>query len=65
MGVGPPTSLIPSKGVCRDCAMSTHDFVYQTFILYIFVKALILAPLGWMAFMYWWSQRNNSATTEE
>jgi hypothetical protein len=44
--------------------MSTHEFVYQTFIIYIFVKALILAPLGWMTFMYWWSERRSDARSE-
>jgi hypothetical protein len=32
--------------------MSTHDFVYQTFIIYIFLKASVLLPLAWVAFVY-------------
>jgi hypothetical protein len=44
--------------------MNTHEFVYQTFVLYIFLKALILAPLGWVTFMYWWTERQNNARSE-
>lgn len=40
--------------------MATHDFVYQTFVLYIFIKALVLAPLAWITFMYRWNERKNS-----
>jgi hypothetical protein len=37
--------------------MSTHQFVYETFVIYLFVKSLVFAPLLWLAFMYWWSKR--------
>jgi hypothetical protein len=41
--------------------MATHDFVYQTFVIYLFMKGLVFAPLLWLAFMYWWSKRQNVA----
>ena len=47
--------------------MATHDFVYQTFVLYIFIKALVLAPLGWITFIYRCNERKSrqgSATPE-
>ena len=37
--------------------MSTHQFVYETFVIYLFVKSLVFAPLLWFAFMYRWSKR--------
>jgi uncharacterized membrane protein YdbT with pleckstrin-like domain len=45
--------------------MTTHEFVYQTFVVYVFVKALILAPLGWMTFMFWLSERNGQLPSGE
>jgi hypothetical protein len=39
--------------------MTTQDLVLKTFIVYIFVKMLIFAPLAWMAFLSWWSERND------
>jgi len=45
--------------------MSTHEFVYQTFIIYIFVKALIFAPLAWITFMYWWVERRNTQSADK
>lgn len=45
--------------------MTTHEFVYQTFVIYVFVKALILAPLAWMTFMFWWSERSKSLPSGE
>ena len=40
--------------------MTTQDLVLKTFIVYIFVKMLIFAPLAWMAFLSWWSERNET-----
>ena len=31
--------------------MTTHQFVYQTFVLYICLKAAILLPLAWFTFL--------------
>ena len=31
-------------------AMTTHEMVYQIFVVYIFLKALFFAPLLWFAF---------------
>jgi hypothetical protein len=45
--------------------MTTHDFVYQTFVIYLFIKSLVFAPLIWLAFMYWWSERQIQVPTEE
>jgi hypothetical protein len=39
--------------------MSTHDFVYQTFLIYIFIKSLVFFPLVWVACVYWWSERSS------
>lgn len=41
--------------------MTTHDFVYQTFVIYIFIKSLVFFPLVWIAFLYWWSERKSQA----
>lgn len=41
--------------------MTTHDFVYQTFVIYIFIKSLVFFPLLWIAFMFWWSERKSPA----
>jgi len=43
--------------------MSTYEFVYQTFLVYIFLKSLIFFPLLWVACVYWWSERSKSAET--
>ena len=40
--------------------MTTHDFVYQTFIVYIFLKASILLPVAWVAFVYSRSEKRLS-----
>jgi hypothetical protein len=45
--------------------MTTHDFVYQTFVVYVFIKALVFAPLGWMTFMFWLSERNKQISSGE
>jgi hypothetical protein len=45
--------------------MTTHDFVYQTFVIYLFIKSLVFAPLLWLAFMYWWSGRQIEVPAEE
>lgn len=39
--------------------MTTHDFVYQTFLIYIFIKSLVFFPLVWVAFLYWWAEKKN------
>lgn len=41
--------------------MTTHDFVYQTFVLYIFLKSLIFFPLVWVACVLWWAERKKNA----
>jgi hypothetical protein len=45
--------------------MSTHDFVYQTFVIYLFVKAMIFLPLAWVAALAWWSEQNESSSILE
>jgi len=37
--------------------MNTHDFVYQTFVIYLFIKSLIFFPLLWVGFLFWRSER--------
>jgi hypothetical protein len=41
--------------------MATHDFVYQTFVIYIFLKSLVFFPLVWIACVFWWSERKSRA----
>lgn len=41
----------------RRLPMTTHDYVLKTFIVYLFIKALIFLPLVWAAFLFWWSER--------
>jgi hypothetical protein len=43
--------------------MATQDYILKTFIVYIFVKALIFLPLAWMAFLVWWNERTESGTS--
>lgn len=43
--------------------MTTQDLVLKTFIVYIFIKMLIFAPLAWMAFLSWWSERSENLST--
>lgn len=42
--------------------MTTQDLVLKTFIVYIFIKALIFLPLAWIAFLGWWSERSENLT---
>lgn|GEM_PF-3040190 len=37
--------------------MNTHDFVYQTFVIYLFIKSLVFFPLLWVGFLFWRSER--------
>jgi hypothetical protein len=39
--------------------MTTHEFVYQTFVIYIFVKALVLAPLLWLTVLHHLNERKS------
>jgi hypothetical protein len=41
--------------------MSTHEFVYQTFLIYLFIKSLVFFPLVWIACVFWWSERKENA----
>ena len=41
--------------------MATHEFVYQTFVIYIFIKSLVFLPLVWIAFLFWWSERKGTS----
>jgi hypothetical protein len=43
--------------------MSTNDFVYQTFLIYIFIKSLVFFPLVWVACVYRWSERSKSTVS--
>jgi hypothetical protein len=45
--------------------MTTHDFVYQTFLIYIFIKSLVFFPLVWVAFLYWWAEKKNVQGAQE
>jgi hypothetical protein len=40
--------------------MDTQAFVLKTFIIYIFIKALVLCPLGWMTLCVWWNDRQEA-----
>ncbi len=42
--------------------MTTQDYVLKTFIVYIFIKMLVFAPVAWMAFLSWYSDRGNELT---
>jgi hypothetical protein len=42
--------------------MTTQDYVLKTFIVYIFIKMLVFAPVAWMAFLSWYSDRDNELT---
>jgi len=44
--------------------MSTHDFVYQTFVIYIFIKSLVFFPLLWVGFLFWHSERKNNRAAD-
>jgi hypothetical protein len=45
--------------------MSTHEFVYQTFLIYLLIKSLVFFPLVWIACVYWWSERKQNAPVSE
>ena len=40
--------------------MAMQDYILKTFIVYIFVKALVFFPLAWMAFLVWWNERSET-----
>jgi len=40
--------------------MDTHQFVLNIFLIYIFIKALVLCPLGWMTLCVWWNDRQEA-----
>lgn len=40
--------------------MNTQDFVYQTFVIYVFIKSLVFFPLLWVGFLFWYSERKKS-----
>jgi hypothetical protein len=42
--------------------MTTQDYVLKIFIVYIFIKMLVFAPVAWMAFLSWYSDRGNELT---
>jgi len=42
--------------------MTTQEYVLKTFIVYIFIKMLVFAPVAWIAFVNWWSERNGELT---
>lgn len=43
--------------------MSTQEFVLKIFLIYIFIKALVLCPLGWMTLCVWWNDRQEAKRT--
>jgi hypothetical protein len=40
--------------------MDTQEFVLKIFLIYIFIKALVLCPLGWMTLCVWWNDRQEA-----
>ena len=40
--------------------MDTQQFVLKIFLIYIFIKALVLCPLGWMTLCVWWNDRQEA-----
>ena len=40
--------------------MDTQQFVFKIFLIYIFIKALVLCPLGWMTLCVWWNDRQEA-----
>jgi hypothetical protein len=40
--------------------MSTQEFVLKIFLIYIFIKALVLCPLGWVTLCVWWNDRQEA-----
>ncbi len=40
--------------------MTTQEFVLKIFLIYIFIKALVLCPLGWMTLCVWWNDRQEA-----
>ncbi len=43
--------------------MDTQQFVLKIFLIYIFIKALVLCPLGWMTLCVWWNDRQEAKRT--
>jgi hypothetical protein len=40
--------------------MDTQQVVLKIFLIYIFIKALVLCPLGWMTLCVWWNDRQEA-----
>ena len=40
--------------------MDTQQFVLNIFLIYIFIKALVLCPLGWMTLCVWCNDRQEA-----
>lgn len=40
--------------------MDTQQFVLNIFLIYIFIKALVLCPLGWITLCVWWNERQEA-----
>jgi hypothetical protein len=40
--------------------MDTQECVLKIFLIYIFIKALVLCPLGWMTLCVWWNDRQEA-----
>jgi hypothetical protein len=40
--------------------MDTQEFVLKIFLVYIFIKALVLCPLGWITLCVWWNDRQET-----
>jgi hypothetical protein len=43
--------------VTKESSMTPQTWVLDFLMVYIFVKALVLAPLAWMTLVYRWSER--------
>ena len=43
--------------------MDTQEFVLKIFLIYIFIKALVLCPLGWITLCVWWNERQEAKRT--
>jgi hypothetical protein len=45
--------------------MDTQQVVLKIFLIYIFIKALVLCPLGWMTLCVWWNDRQEAKRTTQ
>jgi hypothetical protein len=45
--------------------MDTQTFVLKIFLIYIFIKALVLCPLGWITLCVWWNDRQEAKRTAQ